>query len=128
MASFLGSTPKCTGRPRSDGDPQIVGATWQATNTGPSVSVGFERTANPITKNVFEEDAGTKANAGAKVITGIGDDAVLIRRSPSDPSGALWILAGGDQIQVVDTRGTATGAALDNALTTVGRRILGTYR
>ena len=128
VASLLGSTPQCTARPTSAGDPQVASAVWQATRTGPSAEVAVQRTSNPISKAVFEEDAGTKSNAGAKVVTGLGDDAVLIRRSPSDPSGALWILAGGDEFQVIDTRGSATGQALDNALTTIGRRLLGSYR
>jgi hypothetical protein len=54
-----------------------LSGTWQATRTGPSLSAGYSRTSNPISKDVFEEDAGTKANRAAKVVSGIGDDAVL---------------------------------------------------
>ena len=128
VEAFLGSTPPCTSRPTGAGDPQVASATWQATRTGASLEVGLTRTANPPGRGPFEEDAGTKSNSGAKVVAGIGDDAVLIRQPHSDTSGAIWILAGNDEYQVVVTRGTASGKTLANALTTVGRRLLETYR
>jgi hypothetical protein len=130
VTTFLGSTPPCTSKHTGGGDPQSVGRdlAGKATNTGPSLEAAVERNNGPLDKSAFEEDAGTKSNAGAKVVTGIGDDAVLIRQPHSDTSGAIWILAGDDEYQVVVTRGSASGATLANALTTVGRRLLGTYR
>ncbi len=112
---------------RIDAAQDVVGGTWTAPRGGPVVQVSVSRTKAAVDKATFENEAGTKANSGAKVIGGIGDDAVLIAEPHSNTSGSLWILHGNDIITVAVTRGALSGGALAKALQTVGRRLLATY-
>jgi hypothetical protein len=127
VSTLLGVYPKCTQVRRIDSAQDLEGGTWAAPRGGPVVQVSISRTKAAVDKATFENEAGTKATRGAKVIGGIGDDAVLIAEPHSNTSGAIWILRGNDIITVAVTRGARSGDALAKALVTVGRRLLATY-
>ncbi len=65
--------------------------------------------------------------AGAKVVGGLGDDAVLVLQPHDRASGSIWILRGGDTIVVSVSCGVLAGDARATALTATGRRLLASY-
>ena len=127
VSRFLGKVPRCEQVRRISRDENVVGATWQTTLRDPSVKAGLSRVTAAADKETFEREAGTTSNAGAKVVRGLGDDAVLVRQPHDRTSGSIWILRGGDTMTVAVSRGVLSGDALATALTATGRRLLASY-
>lgn len=126
VAAFLGKVPTCAEVQRTD-DPAGVAAVWQATPRDPSVKVALSRARSVEDNERFETEAGAKSNAAAKVVPGIGDDAVLVAEPHAPASGSIAILHGNDVMIVAVTRGVLRGDALSKALTAVGRRLVESY-
>jgi hypothetical protein len=127
VSSFLGTAPTC--EPVGQNTPQqdVVGARWRVTRGDQNVKVGLSRTSSVEAKETFEDEAGAKSNGGAKAVSGLGDDAVLVADPNSDTSGSIWILHGNDVIVVAVTHGNLTGFALARALMATGRRLAASY-
>ena len=127
LSSFLGNAPTCLPVRQSTPRQDVVGAGWHGARADQSVKAGVSRTKSVEAKETFEEEAGTKSNGGAKPVTGLGDDAVLVSDPSSDTSGSIWILHGNDVIVVGVTHGNLTGSALARALMATGRRLVASY-
>ena len=128
VTTFLGTVPKCEPVHRTTDAELAVGANWQDTVRDPGVSASVSRTSIREDKATFEENSGTKSNAAAKVMTGLGDDAVIISPYPhTDNSGRLYILHGNNVISLVVNGGVLQGDALAPSLIAVGRRLLASY-
>ena len=127
LSSFLGTVPTCDQVRQNTPQQDVVGAGWRSARGGQSVKVGVSRTQSVEAKETFEEEAGTKSNGGAKAVSGLGDDAVLVADPKSDTSGSIWILHGNDVIVVAVTRGNLPGTALARALMATGRRLVASY-
>ena len=127
VSRFLGAASTCqpirTNTPSQD----LVAAGWRTARGDQSIKAGVSRKNVADDKETFEEEAGTRSNGGAKAVSGLGDDAVLVFDPHSATSGSIWILHGNDVIIVAVTRGNLTGGALAKALTAAGRRLVATY-
>jgi hypothetical protein len=127
VSAFLGKVTTCAPVHSNTSGQDIVAAGWQTPRGDQTVKAGVSRKNIAEDKETFEDDAGTKSNGSAKVVGGLGDDAVLIADPHSATSGSILILHGNDVIVVTVTRGKLTGDALVKALKVTGRRLLATY-
>ena len=132
VSGFLGSSSTCTDVHRTTTETAIAGADWKTLGPGAgadlSAAVSYYQT--PEDHPTFEENAGTKANAGAKIVPGLGDDAVLIMTAyPPAPttSGSIHVLMGHVIIDIAVDRGVPQNEALATALTAAARRLSAAY-
>ncbi len=126
VSAFLGKIPTCAEIQRT-AEPAGVAAVWQATPRAPSVKAALSRAKSVEDQRTFETEAGAYGNAGAKVVAGIGDDAVLVIEPHSPTSGSIAVLHDNDVIIVAVSRGALSGDALATALTAAGRRLVQSY-
>jgi len=124
VSSFLDTVPKCVPFGSKTPKQDLVAAGWLATRGDQSVKVGVSRTNVAEDKETFEDDAGVKSNTAAKIVRGLGDDAVLVADPRAATSGSIFILHGNDVIVVAVTHGKLQGSALAKALTAAGRRLV----
>lgn len=127
LSWFLGKVSACEPVRQSTPRQDVVGAGWHGTRADQSVKAGVSRTTSAEAKETFEDEAGAKSNGGAKAVSGLGDDAVLVAGPNAEGSGSIWILHGNDVIVVAVTHGNLTGSALARALTAAGRRLTASY-
>ena len=127
LSSLLGKVPTCVPVRQNTPQQDVVGAGWRGTRADQRVTAGVSRRPSVEAKETFEDEAGTKSNGGAKAVTGLGDDAVLVADPNVDTSGSIWILHGNDVIVVGVTHGNLAGSALARALMVTGRRLAASY-